>query len=107
MTQAQAQQQAEQAEQQAPGMSDYYMDSVESPIDVDAAFNQAPMHGVRDDQGVPLQADLEEPMGLGSLDGTSLGGSEGLGSFAREVGFDAYEEGVDEAIAHADPNRNN
>ena len=88
-----------------PAQDGYYdMDSVETP-DVDAAFNQPPMAQQQaqqqaQDLGVPLQADLEEPLGLGSLDGTSLG-SQGLGSFVREIGMDAYDELVDEAADEA------
>ena len=82
------------AAQEAAAQGDYYaMDSVDAP-NVDEAFGQP---------GVPFQADMETPMGLGSLDGTNLG-SEGLGSLGREVGFDAYDAGIDEALSEASRN---
>lgn len=82
------------AQQEAAAQGDYYsMENVATP-DVDEAFGQA---------GVPLQADMEAPVGLGSLEGTNLG-SEGLGSLGREVGFDAYDPGIDEAINEASRN---
>jgi hypothetical protein len=103
---AAAQQQQVSAGQQAAaqqGYAEYYdLETVEAAPDVDAAFNQAPPQAYAE-QGVPLQADLEAPsdaLGLGSLEGTNLG-SSGLGSLGRDDGFDAYDQGVDEAIADA------
>jgi hypothetical protein len=110
--QQQAQIQAAQQEvaAQAQGMADYYnMETVEGGVpDVDEAFGQQAPPQAQHEQGVPLQADLEAPvdgLGLGSLEGTNLG-SNGLGSLGRDDGFDAYDEGVDEAIADATKNRN-
>jgi len=104
---AQVQQHAQaQAEAEVAAQDGYYnMDSVD---DVDQAFGQQPMAqqpGQEVEQEEVLQHDLEHPMGLGSLEGTSLGG--GLGSFAREDGFDAYDSSIDEAIEDANPNRRN
>lgn len=98
-----AQQQSSQQDQSAQG--DYY--SMGTVPDVDEVFGQqsAPQAQYQQPQEeMPLQADLEEPMGLGSLDGTSLG-SAGLGSFNREDGFDAYDDAIDEAIDDASSKR--
>jgi hypothetical protein len=97
----------QQAQQQAS--ADYYnMETVEGGGQtVDEVFGQQAPTAAQYQQ-VPLQADLEAPvdgLGLGSLEGTNLG-SNGLGSLGRDDGFDAYDEGVDEAIADATKNRN-
>lgn len=103
--QAQISQQQAAAAAQAQGMADYYdMETVQGGApNVDEAFGQQPPPQAQHQQGVPLQADLESPvdgLGLGSLEGTNLG-SSGLGSLGRDDGFDAYDEGVDEAISDA------
>jgi hypothetical protein len=106
--QVQAQQQAQVAAGQqaaaAQGMADYYnMETVEGAPNVDEVFGQQAPAAAQYQRGVPLQADLEAPvdgLGLGSLEGTNLG-SSGLGSLGRDDGFDAYDEGVDEAIYDA------
>lgn len=94
---AAAQQQAAQVRQQAAAQqqaeSYYDMDSVEGQVDVDEVFQGAAQ---QTQQGVPLQVDIDQPIGLGSLDGSTIGGS-GLGSFDRDVGFDAFDRSVDEA----------
>jgi len=93
LTQAQAAQAQVQAQHQATQPNEYYdMDSVP---DVDQVFQGVPPQA-QTQQGVPLQADINQPIGLGSLDGSSLGSSS-LGSFDRDVGFDAFDTAVDEA----------
>lgn len=92
---AQAQVQAAQAQAQAAAQQadEYYdMDNVDTP-DVDQVFQGA---AAQSPEGVPLQVDINQPMGLGSLDGSSLGGG-GLGSFDRDVGFDAFDRSVTDA----------
>jgi len=93
-------------------VSDYY--SVGNDPDVDKIFNHDPVTphqpGIDplagapgmayEEQGVPLQSDIEDPMGLGSLDGTNLG-SNGFGSLSQDDGFSAYDPGIEEAIHDA------
>jgi len=118
MQQLPAQQQAQIAAQAAAGaaqaaaqgMADYYnMETVEGGApNVDEVFGQQAPPPAYSDRGVPLQADLEAPvdgLGLGSLEGTNLG-SNGLGSLGRDDGFDAYDEGVEEALSNVRNKRN-
>lgn len=93
----QAQIQAAQQAAQAAEAAEYYdMDSVET--DVDSVFQQAQAQPQAPQ--VPLQADINQPVGLGSLDGSTLGSSS-LGSFDREAGFDAFDRAIDSAIEDA------
>lgn len=93
LTQQAAQQAQQQAQAQAAAAqaAEYYdMDNVDGNVDVDQVFQGAAQ------QDVPLQVDIDQSMGLGSLDGGTLG-SGGLGSFDREDGFDAFDRSVDDA----------
>lgn len=83
---------------------DYY-----SVGDVDQVFGQGAPAGAPNQPTIDplagIQSDIEQPMGFGTLDGTSLGSNNGFGSLAQDEGFSAYDPSVDDAFD--DVNGNN